>query len=99
MSIMECLVREVFKMILNIGRNKYLYKRDILFILNSETVKMNKEFQVFLNKIKNEGYFFGVEDECVKSYIILNKNSITHVYSSIISSKTLSQRSSFEKWR
>lgn len=86
-------------MILNIGNDKYIYKKDIIAILNINIIKNNKDFQVFLDKIKNKGYFFGEQNGKIKSYIITNNNKKTHVYSSIISSKTLSQRNNIEIWR
>lgn len=86
-------------MILNIGDDKYIYKEDIVAILNIDTVNNDRNFKVFLEGIKSKGCFLGEDDEYTRSYVITNKNKKTLIHSSIISSKTLCQRNNIEIWR
>lgn len=85
-------------MILNIGNDKYIFKKDIISILSSDAVENNLINKDFIRAAKNKGDYFGEKDG-IKSYIISQKEDTIEVYASIISSRTLMRRGKMRGWR
>jgi len=78
-------------MYLHIGKDVILKKENILFILDYENLKENKNFNDFFNKIDKKN-IVDISDDKPKSIIITKENEVVKGYLSNISSTTLSNR-------
>lgn len=85
-------------MILNIGNNKYIFKKDIISIISSEAVENNLSNKDIIKSAMDRGDYFG-EEKDIRSYVISKKEEIIEVYASIISSSTLTERGKMRGWR
>lgn len=78
-------------MILHLGDDIYVYKENILVILDKNSMSKVNRSDYFSKLGKNIIYGNFNEDE-IKSYIILNINNEISYYASRISSRTLKNR-------
>lgn len=78
-------------MIIHIGNNNYIYKEDIVAILDRDSVTSG-ESKSFIEGLMDKKKLIGPMDSKVKSYIIVVRDNRTSVYTSNISSKALINR-------
>ena len=83
-------------MLIHIGDNNYLFKKDIIAILDKKSVDATKKTREFIDKMIKSDCLVGSLDINTKSYIVAKDNKETKIYTSKISSKALSNRSIFE---
>lgn len=79
-------------MYLHIGKDIVLKNKDILFILDYDSLKENRVFNKFIEKVDKKN-IFDISDNKPKSIIITKENNIIKGYISNISSNTLGKRS------
>lgn len=79
-------------MILHIGENNYVLKKDIIAILDKKSIDSTKRSSDFVNKIIKDNCLIGKLDSHIKSYILVSKENKTIIYTSNISSKALANR-------
>lgn len=77
-------------MILNIGFNRSVYKKDIIFIMDAKTVEMSNINKKFVSENIVKDYY--IENKTIKTYIVTEENGITKVYPSYIKSIYLVNR-------
>lgn len=85
-------------MILNIGNNKYIFKKNVISIISSEAVENKLSNKDIIEAAMNRGDYFG-EEKDIRSYVISKKEDSIEVYASIISSETLTKRGKMRGWR
>lgn len=78
-------------MILHIGDNNYIYKEDVIAIIDKSTVDRENKNN-FIDQAIVERKIYGSLEDYIKSYIIAKRDSEIIYYTSRISSKTLSER-------
>lgn len=83
-------------MIIHIGDNNYVFKRDIIAILDKKSFDSTKKAKEFINKIIEDKCLVGSLNDKIKSYILVSEKSKTKVYTSKISSKALANRDMYE---
>lgn len=83
-------------MIIHIGDNNYVFKRDIIAILDKKSFDGTKKAREFINKLIEDNCFVGSLNEKIKSYIIVSEKNKTKIYTSKISSKALAKRDMYE---
>lgn len=79
-------------MILHIGNNIVILKKDILAILNRETMEESEDNKNLISKLIQDKKLKNKIDGEIKSYIILSKDRELELYLSNISSNTLLKR-------
>lgn len=79
-------------MYLHIGNDIVLKNKDILFILDYDTLKDNNVFNNFLNNIDKKN-IYDISENKPKSIVITKEEGIVKGYISNISSNTLGKRS------
>lgn len=79
-------------MIIHIGEDNYILKKDIIAILDRKSIDSSKTSRNFINKIIEDKCLIGKLDSYVKSYILVSKENKTIIYTSNISSKSLANR-------
>ena len=79
-------------MIIHIGENNYIHKEDIIAILDKKSMDSTKISRNFINNIIKDNCLIGKLDSYVKSYILVENENKTIIYTSNISSKVLSNR-------
>lgn len=79
-------------MILHIGNNIVILKKDILAILNRETMEESEDNKNLISKLIQDKKLKNKIDGEIKSYIILAKDRELELYLSNISSNTLLKR-------
>lgn len=80
-------------MIMHIGKNNFVYREDIIAILDKKTAEASKKTREFLSSLIDKGSIIGDIDEHTKSYILIsNGNNDPKIYTSNISSKALVNR-------
>ena len=80
-------------MIMHIGENNFVYKEDIIAILDKRTAETSKKTREFLSSLIDKGSVVGDIDEHTKSYIVVsNGKNNPQIYTSNISSKALINR-------
>lgn len=79
-------------MYLHIGKDIVLKNKDILFILDYDSLKENNVFNKFMEKVDKKN-ILDISDNKPKSIIITKENEIIKGYISNISSNTLGKRS------
>lgn len=94
-------------MFLHLGKDFVIPIKDIISIIDAETSLKSKDTKNFFEIAKEEGFIYNIVDEGIKSYIITEKvekdkrNSSdvrkSIIYTSNISSATLSKRANFTK--
>lgn len=83
-------------MIIHIGDNNYLFKDNIIAILDKKSADSTKRTRDFINNLIQDNCLVGSLDSKTKSYIIVSEENKTKIYTSKISSKALANRNSFE---
>jgi len=81
-------------MILHLGNDVFVKKKDILMILNYKEAFSNRDTSLFLKSIKMENE--KMENEEIKSIVIAREGGKNRAYLSPISTKTLLKRNSGE---
>lgn len=81
-------------MIIHIGENNYVFKDDIIAILDKKSMDSTKISRNFINDIIKNNCLIGKLDSYVKSYILVGNENKTMIYTSNISSKVLANRNS-----
>jgi hypothetical protein len=84
-------------MILHIGDNKYILQEEIIIILDRKSADGSKKTREFINKLIEDNCLIGELNSYTKSYIFVNINNKTMIYTSKISSKTLLNRGSYKE--
>lgn len=79
-------------MFIHIGENSYIFKDDIIAILDKKSMDSTKISRDFIDNIIKDKCLIGKLDAYVKSYILVEHENKTMVYTSNISSKVLSNR-------
>ena len=79
-------------MIIHIGNNKYLYKDEIIAILDRKSAEATIKSASFINELIKDNSIIGSIDQHTKTYIITTKNNKIMLYTSNISSKALVNR-------
>lgn len=79
-------------MIIHIGDNNYIYKKDIIAILDKKSIEATKKSINFINKLIEDNCVIGNINQYTKTYIVISKDKKTIVYTSNISSKALMNR-------
>lgn len=79
-------------MIIHIGDNNFIYKEDIIAILDKKSAEGTKKTRTFINKLIEDNCVIGNIDHYTKTYIVVSNNDKTMIYTSNISSKTLVNR-------
>ncbi|HHW71412.1 MAG TPA: DUF370 domain-containing protein [Clostridiales bacterium] len=82
-------------MILHIGGDVVVPIKEIIAILDMETIKNSEINQEFMQISKDEGFIVDVSKDEVKSVVISQCKKHTVIYMSPISSTTLLKRSKF----
>lgn len=82
-------------MYLHIGNDIVIKKEDIIAIFNLEKINKNRNFNKFIEKIKEENRVINVGEENGKSMIIVEDDKDIKAYISNISSVTLAKRNMF----
>lgn len=81
-------------MFIHIGEDNYVFKNDIIAILDKKSMDSTKISRNFINNIIKDNCLIGKLDSYVKSYILVENENKTIIYTSNISSKVLSNRNS-----
>lgn len=79
-------------MYLHIGNDIIIKKENIIAIFNLEKINKNKNFNSFIERIKEKNKVINIGEEKGKSMIIVEENKDIKVYISNISSVTLAKR-------
>lgn len=79
-------------MIIHIGNNEYIYKDEIIAILDRKSTEATRDSTNFINRLIEENCIIGDIDEDTKTYIVTEKSNKTRLYTSNISSKALVNR-------
>lgn len=92
-------------MFLHLGKNLVVPIKDLIAIIDADSVLKSEDTKNFLKVAEEEGFIYDVAEDNIKSYIITEKlekskeNSSnvrkSIIYSSNISSKTLLKRAGF----
>ncbi|HZK33393.1 MAG TPA: hypothetical protein VFC60_02730 [Tissierellaceae bacterium] len=80
-------------MIIHIGNNNYVFKEDIVAILDKKSTESTKDSISFINKLIEDNCIIGDINQYTKTYIIASEDNKTMLYTSNISSKALLNRS------
>lgn len=79
-------------MIIHIGDDIYIYKEDIVAILDKKSAESNKDTRNFINKLGEDNCIIGPIDRYTKTYVLVSQENNTNIYTSRISSKALVSR-------
>ena len=79
-------------MFIHIGEDSYVFKDDIIAILDKKSMDSTKISRDFIDNIIKDKCLIGKLDSHVKSYILVEHENKTIIYTSNISSKVLSNR-------
>ena len=79
-------------MIIHIGDNISLLEKDILLILDKNSVELSKDNKNIINNLIDNGMLINSIDSDIKSYIIVQKEDKCKLYVSNISSVSLLNR-------
>lgn len=77
---------------MHIGGNNYIFKDDIIAILDKKSMDSTKISRNFINNVIEDNCLIGKLDSYVKSYILVKNENKTIIYTSNISSKVLGNR-------
>ena len=78
--------------IIHIGENNYVLKEDIIAILDKKSMDSTKISRNFISNIIKNNCLIGKLDSYVKSYVLVESENKTIIYTSNISSKVLANR-------
>lgn len=84
-------------MFLHIGADVEVMKKDIVAIIDIDSINNSKISNDFITNAKKEGNVFSISEDIPKSIVLLNNNKKTELYLSPISSATLQKRIDFIK--
>lgn len=79
-------------MIIHIGENNYIYKKDIVAILDRRSVEATTNTKIFINKLIEDNCIIGPINQFTKTYVVVSYDNNTTIYTSNISSKALLNR-------
>jgi len=79
-------------MYLHLGGDICVPTKDIVAVMDMETSSTSKITREFFKHIQKNSEVVSVNEDLPKSYVIVNKNGVTTVYISPISSQTLVKR-------
>lgn len=79
-------------MVIHIGDDIYIYKEDIVAILDKKSAESNKDTRNFINKLGEDNCIIGSIDRYTKTYVLVSQDNKTNIYTSKISSKALVNR-------
>ena len=82
-------------MFLHIGTDVEILKRDIIAIMDLDSIHYSKDSMDFFENLKEKGKVYSVSEDSPKSFVIVNNNKDTIIYLSPISSVTLQKRIDF----
>lgn len=82
-------------MFLHIGTDVEILKRDIVAIMDLESIYSSKISMNFFDNLKDKGKIYSICEDVPKSIVIVNHNEDTSIYLSPISSVTLQKRINF----
>ena len=85
-------------MYLHIGKDRILKKENILFILDYENLKDNKQFKNFFSKIPEKNKI-DISNQNPKTILIIQEKGIIKAYISNISSTTLGKREEYKYFK
>lgn len=80
-------------MYLHIGQNRLIPVSEIIAIIDAKSLDESLELEYFLYRCKEQGILFDDNLSKVKSYVLVNRDNETIIYTSNISSSTLYKRS------
>ena len=80
-------------MFLHIGKDKVIEKKDLICILDIESLKINDKINNIIKKLEKEKKIEDISDNNKKTLILLKENNYLKGYISNISSTTLGKRS------
>jgi len=79
-------------MFLHIGKDKIIEKKDLICILDIESLKINDKINNILENLEKEKNIIDISDNNRKTLILVNENNNIKGYISNISSTTLGKR-------
>lgn len=82
-------------MFIHIGEDDYIYKNDIIAILDRKSIDSRKISSDFIDSLIKDNCLVGKLDSSVKTYILLSENNKIKIYTSTISTKALANRNSW----
>lgn len=82
-------------MFIHIGEDNYIFKKDIIGILDRESIDSSTISQEFIDRIIKDKSLVGKLDSSIKTYVLVLQDKKTKIYTSTISSKALVNRSSW----
>ena len=80
-------------MFLHIGKDKVIEKKDLICILDIESLKNNDKINNIIEKLEQEKNIIDISDNNKKTLILVKENNLIKGYISNISSTTLGKRS------
>lgn len=80
-------------MFLHIGKDKIIEKKDLICILDIESLKFNDKINNIIQKLEEEKNIIDISDNNRKTLILVKENNNIKGYISNISSTTLGKRS------
>ena len=80
-------------MFLHIGKDKVIEKKDLICILDIESLKNNDKINNIIEKLEQEKNIIDISDNNRKTLILVKENNTIKGYISNISSTTLGKRS------
>ena len=79
-------------MFLHIGKDKVIEKKDLICVLDIESLKINDKINNILENLEKEKNIIDISDNNRKTLILVNENNNIKGYISNISSTTLGKR-------
>lgn len=80
-------------MFLHIGKDKVIEKKDLICILDIESLKNNDKINNIIEKLEEEKNIIDISENNRKTLVLVKENNILKGYISNISSTTLGKRS------
>ena len=80
-------------MFLHIGKDKVIEKKDLICILDIESLKINDKINNIIEKLEQEKNIIDISENNRKTLVLVKENNILKGYISNISSTTLGKRS------
>ena len=80
-------------MFLHIGKDKVIEKKDLICILDIESLKNNDKINNIIEKLEQEKNIIDISENNRKTLVLVKENNILKGYISNISSTTLGKRS------
>jgi len=79
-------------MFLHIGKDKVIEKKDLICILDIESLKINDKINDIIEKLEQEKNIIDISDNNRKTLVLVKENNSLKGYISNISSTTLGKR-------